>query len=552
MAAGPQLTASLSLDTRDFDKNLKAAESKANRFDKNLKAEESKSNRFAKALKSVATVGGVKNAYDYAREMMNLSRATGISKDKISDFHLALEDSNLSANEMIVATRLMSQHLLKAAEGQYESVHAFNQLGLSWKELLTLPLDEVFTKVGSAISNIENPALRSAAAIRHFGDTGGKALKLFARGGALDMAKEALGGQGSIVGNDGRIFEQISIRLSHIGVKIRGIFMGIAQATLPMVDKFTDIFHKMDFTNWGKRFGAALNDAMVGGLAFFMDPEAGLAVFWASMQNHAATFINWFAGGMVAAFGAMWNAGKGFLEAGINEILAALPKVLGGGGKVNLPVAPVGGKPIEVMKGGKAASPEMQARWAQAKMKAGEKLGLVQMLEETVVGGDEEPWYLRGFGSKLWGDARSQLSGASSSMLAGSGFDVLKKQNMVGPRLPTDFTGALSTLQGGSTNVTPLLRAGETRRFRNAAIAARSGRILAAGGDPSRPGAGGEFDASAMRRPGETVNGDRQRAKAFAREVLRKEKGQGTDNQLLGDIALNTAAAAQNTAIFKP
>jgi hypothetical protein len=90
----------------------------------------------------------------------------------------------------------------------------------------------------------------------------------------------------------------------------------------------------------------------------------------------------------------------------------------------------------------------------------------------------------------------------------------------------------------------------ELRKFRNMAIAARSGRILAAGGDPSKLGKGEAFDEATMRRPGETANGDRQRAKAFEKEVARREAGQGSDNQLLGDISRNTAKSAKLTDIL--
>ncbi len=74
-----------------------------------------------------------------------------------------------------------------------------------------------------------------------------------------------------------------------------------------------------------------------------------------------------------------------------------------------------------------------------------------------------------------------------------------------------------------------LLRHGELVKYRNARVAM----------------------GLEVRRPGETSNGDRQRAKAVRVELERKKQHAGSSEQLLSDIASYTDEVAQNTRVFR-
>jgi hypothetical protein len=659
---------------------------------------------------------GVADAYEYGRQMLNLSRATGIATEKMPAFSLALEDSKLGSEQLIVAMRLMSQHLLKASEGQYESVHAFNQLGLSWKALLHMPIDETFEKVGKTIAAVENPALRSAAAIRHFGDTGAKTLKLFSRGGAMDMAREALGKQSGIVGGNGAAFEKIAIRISHIGVKMRGVFIGIADAILPMVDKFSAIFHKMDFTDWGLKIGKAINDAMAWMVVFWEKPGQTMDYFWetaklkamelgatlldavdkafpgmadslsdmvlktqawgktivgyavdfgqhmlAGVQTFIAAFKDgweatgipevmrwmkeqgskkvgretpeeqtrreryslWFPGGeekltevnlsperkrrfdaeqaMQSKVDAWGKSAKGSDPNSFDNILkkvrgnnsgSALTKQ----GEADLVKAhgeavmrsfstffpPLGGNKFSGTSRMQAALDTQRRKAALAGAPLQKPLADARAsLGQTpfVPGGSKDFWDFTGgklkdvYGDDVaakknndWkkafatGERRNHMgaTGVMGALLGGpmgvaaraanmgiEGVSAAHNKELL--RLLNEFVPRMSGMSSTPYGQSPILRHLEQFNIRSARIAARSGRIMAAGQLDNKPYFG---DFSDKRRPGETANGDRQRAKAFAREVQRKEAHHGTDNQLLGDIAENTAAAAKNTAVF--
>ena len=109
---------------------------------------------------------------------------------------------------------------------------------------------------------------------------------------------------------------------------------------------------------------------------------------------------------------------------------------------------------------------------------------------------------------------------------------------------------SMSGMNPNSVPTSGILKPRELRRFRDAAIANRAGAILAAGGDPSKLQPGEKFDRMRMRAPGETANGDKRRARAIAREIARRNEAVGTDNQLLGDIARNTASSAASLKEF--
>lgn len=725
---GPQLTARLSLDPSQFESNLKKSLSSAKSASAALgkiafkiplagiRAAQKALKGFAATLASIgkgglsglgasalmggwqgiggaiASVGtkmvtGTQDAYEYGRAMMNLSRATGISKDKIAVMSLAMEDSQIQANETIMAIKMMDQLFLKAAHGVHSASTAFAQLGLNWKEIMHLEPAEAFEKVGAALAAVENPALRSAGAITIFGRTGAKMLKLFERGGALQLAREALGSQAGIVAKDGAAFEQVAIRLSHVGVKIRGIFMGIAKTILPTVDKFVKKFHAMDFTEWGEKIGNALNNAMSWLVTFWKEPGKTMDVWWAYAQLKARELGNFFLDMIERAFpgmgdaimdailitkawgkiilgtaidfgGALLNAGKAFIDyiktnweaLGIADLILFIkhsvlkvghgelsPEERGAlmlGPEEDLGFVPSGwdNKPNFPGAGERNDDRERDRRLAReiARIDKPQKdqEDLVKTLALLGIGASTGSTYgiatlfsafnpgkgisralagkPQGLAEEGWAEleeAKNRTRGKKDRFGAyEAGQQLAKAERAIMPtymasrmflaiaplpdkaqeawlhqtRNAGDKVGDLSRhiinmergtgIQGASligapwhdlggfrghginpeaTHGAGLLSHRELARFRNSAIAARSGRILAAGGDPSKLGRGEMFDPATMRRPGETANGDRRRAKAFAKEVARREAGEGTDNQLLGDISRNTEKSAK-------
>lgn len=561
--AGPQLTATLSLNGKDFEAGIKKAEKQAKDLEGKLKRMVFKLGALVVgglSIKGFAT--GIKDAYQYAREMENFSRATGIARDRAAEFDLALKDSMLDANQLQVALRLMSQRLLKAAEGDKVSQNYFQQLSLSFRELIHLTPDEAFLKVGEALTSVKNRTLASAQAIRIFGDTGAKVFKMFERDGAMEMAGEALGGQRGILARSGQEMEKIAIRLSHISVKIRGFFLGVADAILPTMEKFTDLFHKMDFTGWGAKFGNAMKDAMAWVVTFWNEPAKTTEYFWEYSKGKAMelgeVLGEAIARGIERGVPAWLKALSVAIQTGqtgagmVGASMLNSWQGMGGGSGTAMDdyefrrsrelagIAPLGGRSQSADQLAHAATLRPNAAHAAAQASLGTNRGPRMGIDTQ-----EEHWRFRGFSHNLGQPTSSSLQGASMAGTLAT-MDLFKSGKLGQPR-----GLSLSSMHSGAYGASPLLRHGEMKRFRNAAIAARSGHMLANGHDPRSLGAGEDpSDFHARRRPGETANGDRRRAKAMAKEIMRKELHQGTDSQKLGDISEYTKKTADNTAVF--
>ncbi len=107
------------------------------------------------------------------------------------------------------------------------------------------------------------------------------------------------------------------------------------------------------------------------------------------------------------------------------------------------------------------------------------------------------------------GFGRSSLMGASMAGGLGARRDLMGASPLVRGSM------SLSGMHQGAYDQNNLLRHGELRRFRNARVAM----------------------GLEQRRPGETANGDRQRARQVVTELERKKQHAGSSEQLLSDIA---------------
>jgi hypothetical protein len=133
---------------------------------------------------------------------------------------------------------------------------------LSTEALLKLAPEDQFTQVAAAISKIENPAQRSAAAMAIFGKSGAELLPLFADGGALDAARTALGNLPDVLGRNIGILDSISDRFDRLGLKATQLFAGIFDELGESVDAFLAKIESIDLTGLGQNIGAFVNLAI--------------------------------------------------------------------------------------------------------------------------------------------------------------------------------------------------------------------------------------------------------------------------------------------------
>ena len=119
-----------------------------------------------------------------------LSRSLGITFGELSGLQLAGDLAGVSSDELGLALSKLQTQLGRAQAGSRESQKAFEGLGLSVQGLAGLNATQQFQAIATAISQIPDPAGRSAAAVALFGRSGASLLPLFENGGD-DIARIA-------------------------------------------------------------------------------------------------------------------------------------------------------------------------------------------------------------------------------------------------------------------------------------------------------------------------------------------------------------------------
>jgi hypothetical protein len=209
-----------------------------------------------------AFAAGIKGALDYGGELSDLAARTGIAADQLAILQQAFKDSNVSAEQVGVAVNKMQKAIVEAGQGSKEPMEALAMLGLTAKDLEGLSPAEQFERISKAIAGVESPAVRAAAAMGIFGKSGAALNALFTNPQAIAQAVQALGGQAEILGRNADRFDRVSDVLGSFGVKIRGFFVGVADALLPQLERLAEFLAGLDFAGIGQKLGQQIATAV--------------------------------------------------------------------------------------------------------------------------------------------------------------------------------------------------------------------------------------------------------------------------------------------------
>ena len=270
-------------------------------------------------LVGAALAAGVANAYNFGSELQDMQDRTGIAVEKLVVLTQALKDSGVEFGALVPAIKKMQVAIVSVAKGG--SAKAFEQIGLHVSDLLDLDPGEQFERIGAAISKMENPAARATAAVELFGKSGMNMLSFFADGAAMQTARDSIGEQAKILGDNAEQFDRISDRLGRVGVKLRGFFVGVAARLAPIMDGLTAVMDKIDIAGLGGALADKLKDAAKWIIIAIKEPMKTITLIWETMKLGAANFVDWFAEALANGIGKVWNAMAPGLAGMINKII---------------------------------------------------------------------------------------------------------------------------------------------------------------------------------------------------------------------------------------
>lgn len=275
MAKQAVLKAKLSLDTSAFTRGIRTAEAAAKSMAKGgleMAKRGIRDIELVSLAASAALLYGIKRAYDLGHEMQEMSEKTGIAVDQLMILNRAAKDHGI--DDISTSVKKMQVNIVEAIKnGTGPAAQAFEALGLSAYDLVNkAPIDQ-FKTIANAVDGIKNSTVKSSVAVAIFGREGERMLSLFANKGALDAAAKSVGRQAQVLKENAERFSEVSIRLSHVGEKMEGFFVGIAANILPLVEAATARLEGLDLEGQGEKFGEGIRIGVQFLTGAFNDPR---------------------------------------------------------------------------------------------------------------------------------------------------------------------------------------------------------------------------------------------------------------------------------------
>lgn len=482
-------------------------------------------------LLTAGLIAGTVHAYNFGSEMQDMADRTGVSVEKLVVLTQAMKDNGIESEALLSATKKINTTLIEAAKGSGTAAAQFAQVGLNVKDLLDMDPGERFMAIGKAIGGLGHDAARSAAAVGLLGKSGQQFLSLFADPEAMKTAADSVGSQAQIFGKNAALFDRISDRLGRVGVKLRGLFAGVAERIAPMMDKLTAIFDKKDFADWGRKIGDAINHAAAWFVTFWNEPGKTMGYFWEVAKAGAMDFGN-------VVMNVMAKAGQVFASSIAEHALPVFDALLGAIGGGGLAKGILGPKMAAANAGpmgttdftgaaaqhAKADAARPNAAFERARGMLGQNKTAVDLTDEKT------PWRLRGFHGTGGLMDKSYAGNQFHSSLTGASMAGLLNQraNALGSRKLTD---SLSNMHQGAYGGSPLISHREMERYRS---------MAAARGVTS-------IDGVPTRRAGEVHAGDRARRRAFEKDEERKRVKGLTQAEALNEIVKTSKTTADAT-----
>jgi hypothetical protein len=266
-------------------------------------------------------------------EMWRLSKTTGVAVEALSSLKFAANESSVETENLAKAFPKMAKFMEEAAHGGKEQIETLQQLGLRMADLRAMTPDEQFRAMAEAISRIQNPTLRVAAALKVFGKSGAELLPMFAAGRAgIEAYEEEARNLGLVMsGPAAQAAHVLNKSLGLIPKVIASISRSIGSVLAPYLQIMIDRIVKAlpGFRAWINEHKKMVAGIAAGAFAF---AASGAGLFILGKAISLTTFVLtplkllikvmhgiFYALGMAvgvatAAFGFLWGAVKMILS----------------------------------------------------------------------------------------------------------------------------------------------------------------------------------------------------------------------------------------------
>ena len=225
---------------------------------------------FNTAMKGVqAVAASFGNALNLGGQLADLSAQTGVAAGELLVLQRAFDNAGAGAEQVSPAIAKMSSTIVDATSGTGAAAKAFEQLGLSASELINLPAEQQFQKIGNALAGVANETQRSALASDLFGGNLGKNLLPLMTNfsGETLTATQQLGAMVGVMNESSDAFNAISGGIKVAQGKLTEFAAGLLSVMTPAIEAVVTALTRIDAAQIGKDLGLAFvgaGEAMKG------------------------------------------------------------------------------------------------------------------------------------------------------------------------------------------------------------------------------------------------------------------------------------------------
>ena len=235
-----------------------------------------------------AAIGSFKSVFDVAGQLNDLSARTSETAGNLAILQRAFQNTGSSADAVGPTINRLQNFISKAGEAGSKQGKLLADLGINLEQLGRQAPTEQLQALATAISGIEDPNARAAAAIAIFGRSGAALLPLLlGMEDALGEAKAQLGGYPAAIDAAREKLDAIGDNFVAIKAKAMEFLTGALVKFAPALEAFTAELAKVDFTAMGQRFSETLQFVFDFFRGLFADPSS---VFGLYGQYLDATF----------------------------------------------------------------------------------------------------------------------------------------------------------------------------------------------------------------------------------------------------------------------
>lgn len=287
---------------------------------------------FSMARSAVNTLTGMASAAAENVDVQSkLSRRLGTTYGELAGLKLAGDLAGVGIETIGAAMTKADVAMQKAAGGSKSAQAAFATLGLNAQQLQGMASADRFEAIASAISGLQTPAERSAAAVALFGRSGAQLLPLF-EGGAdgIRRAREEAQAFGlALTNTQATNVEEMNDSFTRVYSAIQGVVQQVVAHLAPAITAIAKQFTDFVGSVGGANIGQAIGEALLQGARYLAEIGDYL------IQNLSGVFA--FLSQVGEQWGAIWEIASrvaGFFSGVFNAFTAGMQTIVLGFSKV--------------------------------------------------------------------------------------------------------------------------------------------------------------------------------------------------------------------------